>query len=234
MHCLRDGTPRWLAALLFSTIALGAQAGRPLQTEDAGVLERGECELEGAVQQVNADGGRSRQTSLQVGCGVGWRSQVAVNPTTSRNGERENGVALTGKTGLWTGAGDDPAELTIAWRLQSTKVESASWRYASTGAVLVYSRPLPRRLTLHANLGHARDHDGGQGSTVWGLALEHAGFGTVAPMAEVFGDDREAPWWNLGLRWTVVPERVFFDASYGRQAASGRPRLVTVGFKLAF
>jgi len=53
-------------------------------------------------------------------------------------------------------------------------------------------------------------------------------------MAEVFGDDREGPWWNLGLRWTVADEKFYIDASYGRQMASGRARLVTLGFKFAF
>lgn len=98
----------------------------------------------------------------------------------------------------------------------------------------MYSRPLPAELTLHANLGHARDEIGKQRSTTWGLALEHAGFGPVAPMAEFFGDDREPAWWNLGLRWTAVPERVFVDFSYGRQMSSAQPRMLTAGFKIAF
>ena len=39
---------------------------------------------------------------------------------------------------------------------------------------------------------------------------------------------------HLGLRWTVADETFYLDASYGRQMASGRARLVTLGFKFAF
>lgn len=43
--------------------------------------------------------------------------------------------------------------------------------------------------------------------TNWALAIEHEGFGALAPMAEVFGDDRGSRSWNLGLRYTLVPDQ---------------------------
>jgi hypothetical protein len=184
---------------------------------------------------VSAGGASARQSSLQFGCGIGLSSQVALNASTAKeDGVRIRGLALVGKTGLWTGQGDDPAGLTLAWGAQWAKAGGDGWRHAATDLNLVYSRPLPAALTLHANLGHARDEAARQRSTTWALALEHAGFGSLAPMGEVFGVDREPPWWNVGVRWTAVLERVYFDMSYGRQFASGRPRLVTVGFKFAF
>lgn len=214
-------TPVLLTALACAAFSLSAQAGRPLQTEDAGVLERGACELEGATQRVSVDGARATEHALQFGCGIGFKSQVALNASTAKDGsERSRGLALVGKTALWSGAGDNPAGLTLAWGLQWAKADGDSRRHAATDLNLVYSRPLPAELTLHANLGHSRDELGKQRSTTWGLALEHAGFGPVAPMAEFFGDDREPAWWNLGLRWTVVPEKVFLDVSYGRQMSS--------------
>jgi hypothetical protein len=231
------GTPKpLLAALLGAAIAIGAQAGRPLQTEDAGVLERGQCELEGAAERLrDADGARARGTSLQFGCGIGLSTQVALNASRAKaDGERTRGLAIVGKTGLWTGPGDEPAQLTLAWGANWIKPDGERRRHESLDLNLVYSRPLPAELTLHANLGHTRDRIVRQRTTSWGLAIEHAGFGSLAPMAEVFGDDREAPWWNLGLRWTAVLDHVYFDMSYGRQVASGRPRLVTVGFKFAY
>lgn len=235
MNKTKPRTPVLLTALACAALSLSAQAGRPLQTEDAGVLERGDCELEGATQRVSVDRARATEHALQFGCGIGFRSQVALNASTAKDGgERSRGLALVGKTGLWTGAGDTPAGLTLAWALRWGKDDGQPHRHAGTGFNLVYSRPLPAYLTLHANLGHARDEQSRQRSTTWGLALEHAGFGPVAPMAEFFGDDREPAWWNLGLRWTVVPEKVFVDVSYGRQMSSVQPSLLTAGFKIAF
>ena len=208
---------------------------KQVQAEDAGVLDKGACEVEGATQRLRVDGATATESSLQFGCGIGMRSQVALNASTAKaDGERAKGLAVVGKTGLWTGAGDNAAALVLAWGLQWAKVDGDSWRHAATDLNLAYSRPLPADLTLHANLGHARDELGKQRSTTWAVAFEHAGYGNLAPMAEIFGDDREAPWWNLGLRYTAVPERVYLDMSYGRQMTGGQPRLLTLGFKFAF
>ena len=79
-------------------------------------------------------------------------------------------------------------------------------------------------------MGHRR-------STTWALAVEHGGLGEGGrwqPMAEVFGDDLGKPWANAALRVVLLPDRLFVDASYGRQFAGARARLKTAGFKLAF
>jgi hypothetical protein len=231
--------------LLSATVAasLGsshAWAGRPLQTDDAGVLAAADCEVEAVTQRLSAAGQRATESSLQLGCGVGWNSQLAVAGATARtDGVRESGLALGGKTGLWKGAGrdDEASALALSWQYLSAKLPGGAWRHVGTGADLLLSMPLAAEYTLHANLGHARNELDKQRSTTWGLAIERAGFGADsrwAPMAEVFGDDREAPWVNLGLRFTAVAEKVFLDFSYGRQCSRERPTLLTVGFKAAF
>lgn len=231
-------TPTLALAAVIACAAAPAHAGRPLQTEDAGVLERGACEFEGASTHHKAQGLTARDKRLQIGCGVGAATQLALATSSGKaEGERARGVEINGKTRLWTGAAekDAPAAgLVLAYAVASVKVAGDQWRHAATELNLAYSRPLPAELTLHANLGHARDAIGKSRATTWGLALEHAGFGAAAPMAELFGDDRGAPWWNLGLRFTAAPDKFFIDASYGRQIAPGTPALRTVGFKFAF
>jgi hypothetical protein len=175
----------------------------------------------------------SPERALQLGCGIGFDTQLALGlARASAGGAHADGLALGGKTSLWKGSED--AGLALAYSLAWGRAGGGSWEHAETALNLAYSRPTSKELTLHANLGHARDEIGGAAATTWSLALEHAGFGALAPMAEVFGDDREGPWWNLGLRWTVADEKFYIDASYGRQMASGRARLVTLGFKFAF
>lgn len=227
-----------LLAALLASLALPAQAGRPLQTEDAGVLDRGACEIEGATARLTVDGASARDSSLQLGCGVGASTQLALAVShASADGSSARGIELNGKTELWKGRpvkADQAAALTLAYAVASAKVTGDSWRHAATDLNLVYSRPLAGELTLHANLGHSRDEIAKTRSTTWALALEHAGFGAWAPMAEVFGDDRDAAWWNLGLRFTAVPDKLFIDTSYGRQMTGGTPTLWTLGFKVAF
>jgi hypothetical protein len=224
---------RLLAVTALVACAMPALAGRPLASEDAGVLDRGDCELEGAAAHASVSGASGSERALQLGCGIGFDTQLALGlARASAGGAHADGLALGGKTSLWKGSED--AGLALAYSLAWGRAGGGSWEHAETALNLAYSRPTSKELTLHANLGHARDEIGGAAATTWSLALEHAGFGALAPMAEVFGDDREGPWWNLDLRWTVADEKFYIDASYGRQMASGRARLVTLGFKFAF
>ena len=223
------------AGLLATTLTLPAQAGRPLQAEDAGVLDARACEVEGASQRLRETGAPSAtQTGLQLSCGIGYSSQLALAASrSSAGGDKVQGLRLGGKTALWRGAGEAPAAATLAWGLRAERASGGDWEHAATELNGVVSVPM-NDLTAHMNLGHVRDEAGGGSATTWALALEHAGLGSLAPMGEFFGDDHGAPWWNLGLRWTVVPERAVVDASYGRQIRSGRPTLWSVGFKFSF
>jgi hypothetical protein len=227
-----------ITALAAGLLPQAAHAGRPLQTEDAGVLDRADCEVEGFTARASAFGASVRENALQLGCGVGASTQLAVTVAHAKEaGISARGFELNGKTRLWQGAAakdGEPPELALAYALGWGRVSGDKTRHAATDLNLAYSRPLDAALTAHANLGHARDELANSRATTWGLALEHAGFGAVAPMAEFFGDDRDAPWWNLGLRVTAMPDRLFIDASYGRQITSGKPTLWSVGFKAAF
>lgn len=224
-----------LTAALALTALPPARAGRPLQAEDAGIIERGRCEIEGAWQGLaEPQAPRATGASLQLGCGVGATSQLALALLSSRAaGRTTQGLRLGGKSELWRSGDADAAAVALAWGLTAEKPSGQSWRHAGTDVSAVASLPV-EGATIHANLGHARDHIARQRRTTWALAYEHAGSGAWAPMGELFGDDRAAPWWNLGLRWAARPQTMFLDVSYGRQIAPGRPRLLSAGVKLTW
>ena len=176
---------------------------------------------------------------MQWGCGAGESSQWSIAASTGRaQGLRTSGLGLSGKTGLWTAPGaHEPTALALAWALSSAHAHADGWHHAGTELTLVGTMSASKHLTVHANAGHARNEPLKQRSTTWGLALEHAGWGSerrVAPMVELFGDDRDRPWVNLGLRLRAAAQRVFVDVSYGRQFASGRPTVVALGLKFGF
>ena len=223
------------ATLLACTTPLLCHAGRPLQTEDAGVLEAKTCEVEGATGRARVAGTPAvRDTALQLGCGVGANSQLALAVSTTSDGtDRERGLRLGGKTQVWSAGGDDGAALTLAWGVSSARAAAGGWKTASVDARAVVSVPAGP-LTWHLNIGHERDTQARTSATSWGIALEHEGFGALAPMAELFGDDRGAPWWNLGLRYALSKDKAYVDLSYGRQMSGGTPSLLTAGFKLVF
>ena len=224
-----------VAAALLSSVA---HAGRPLQTEDAGVLERSACEIEGASLRNAVVGERSTNNDLGLGCGIGLNSQVGLGLSALRAGsERTRGANLGGKTGLWkSGDGDDASALTLAWGVAAEHT-AGGWKRSRSDLTLVASVPVTAG-TVHLNLGHTRTAGSSSRSTNWNAAFEHDGFELLglkwAPMAELFGDDHSARWWNLAARWAMLPEQFFLDLSYGRQVGAAKARLTTLGFKVAF
>lgn len=229
--------PRLALALCLPLLALPAQAGRPLQTEDAGVLDRGACEVETVVERVRVDGGTGRERSLAAQCGIGLDSQLGVAGGWWRaGGERGRSAGIGGKTLVWAGAGEGAPAFALAWGVGADRIDG-QWRRSGHFLNAVASIGAGPG-TLHANLGLAREREPRRSLTTWNLAWEHEGHAlgtlTLAPMAEVFGDDRGDLWWNLAARLTVVPDRVFLDASYGRQTKAEKARLMTAGLKLVF
>jgi hypothetical protein len=71
-------------------------------------------------------------------------------------------------------------------------------------------------------------------STIWAVAAERTKVGPLGLAVEALGDNRDPAWINFAVRWHMVPEVLFLDASYGFQASSERPKLLTIGAKFAF
>lgn len=224
-----------MLALAAATLCTSALAGRPLQTEDAGVMARGECELEGVAGR--DDGSPvTRELSLGGGCGIGHDTQVGLELARTRAGApAESGLRLGGKTMLWQapGSGDDRTAFALAYGWSAARASGASWAGAGVDIAAVLSIPA-EPLTWHLNLGLERDISASQTTTAWGVAAELAPWGAITPMAEIVGNDRGEAMWNLGLAWEVVPERLTLDVSWGRQFEGGTAKVLTTGFKLSF
>lgn len=227
-----------LGAFCLLLTAASAQAGRPLQTEDAGIIASGGCEVEGARLVSREDEVSSGENGLFLGCGIGRAGQLSLAGMQTRESDAtERGLSLGGKTLLWSAEGGDGAALTLAWGVGWAKSAGSGWRHDTTRLTLVGSVPVDGA-TLHLNLGHARELPTRLVSTTWALAWERdaqpADGVAWAPMAELFGDDRGQAWWNLALRLTLLPGRAFVDASWGRRFDGSPGRLFSAGFKLAF
>lgn len=213
-------------------LVTGAFAARPLVTDDTGVLERGDCELEAVFARDKADGVRVDGQGLQLGCGVGGSVQLSLGVDSAKSeGIRVRGSTLSGKVALLPG---DDASWSASAAVQWASPSGEGTRHVGNAVTLLHTRTLSDSYTLHANLGHARDVEASRSATVWGVALEHVGWGPVALMGELFGDDLAAPLWNLGLRWTAIPDRLVLDIAYGRQIVGGQPWALSTGLKLAF
>jgi hypothetical protein len=196
------------------------------------VLDKGSCEIEAVLSRDKADSATTTGRSLQLGCGVGASVQVALAVDQAKeDGARVRGTTAAGKVSLVPG---DDASWSVSGSVRWIHEQGQGREHASTAVSLLHTRSLNPQWLLHANLGHESDALERRGATTWGLALEHGGWGPVALMGELTGDDRAAPSWNFGLRWTAVPEKWVLDIAYGQQMSGGRPKALSLGVKLAF
>ncbi len=223
-----------LAALVASALMpCVAHAGRPLATEDAGVLAAGECEWESMAGRQSSAEPVSRAWSTQIGCGIGAHTQLALGHGRSHSaGSHDQAFTLGGKTGLIDGGEAGPA-LTLAYGINLLRIADAGFQLDNEAVALVVSLPVTPGTSVHANLGWLRDRSDHRDSTSWNLALETRLSEHVDGGCEWYGDDHSRPWGGLGLRWSWT-EHFSLNASLAARAGKGAERLVTVGAKLSF
>ncbi len=226
------------AALCLTTLFLAvgpAQAGRPFATEDAGVLAQKECEWESVAARARTRG-EPRETgwSTQLGCGVGFKTQVALAFGRSTfESEHTNAVAMGAKTSLIDG-GTDGISVALAYGGVAAKGPGdGSYRWNTTAVNLVLTRPLSADWTVHGNLGWTRDRPAKLDSTTWAVAAEWAASEQWTVGAETYGDDRNKPWLGVGARWTLS-KAWSLNASYAVNWETPRTSAASVGFKFAF
>jgi hypothetical protein len=217
------------------SLATASWAGRPLNTEDADILDQGACELEGLIGHTKSSGTpRIRDWATQVGCGVGYRTQVSLAYGQARgDGSDEKFVTLGGKTGLLL---RDKGSLgvSLAWGVGSLDNDVLSWKHEESYLTLVFSKELAPGITGHANVGWSRSESAKQSTTLWNLAAEWAVQEKVDLTAEVYGDDRvKDPVVGLGVRYNISKEWMA-HAAYNWTTSSPKVDNLTVGLKFSF
>lgn len=222
-----------LGAAAAAAMTSPAFAGRPLATEDAGVLEAKACELEPSFTRVKSAGVAERASVVLVACGTPWRSQFhAYVQRVSSDGASDTDFGFGGKTGL-IGGESAPRSLTLAYGVNVAKGANGGSRRVSDGFVnLVASGEVAKDITAHANLGTLRVREPKASATTWNLAGEWAVGGGVDLVAEVYGNNRSERWAGAGARYTQGPWS--FDGALARMTSQPKATLVTVGAKFNF
>lgn len=228
-------TSTWISALTLvaaAALPVGGHAGRPLTTEDAGVLEAGACEFEPSATRVRSEGASATARVVQVACGTPWRSQFFANVgRTGGAGEHATTYGLGGKTGLFGGA-DAPLALTLAYGLTLGTGSSGGRRVTDGFVNLVASGELAEGWTGHANLGWLGERDPRANIGTWNLAVEKAMGAGIDLVAEVYGTDRRERWVGAGARW--VSGAFSLNGLVARMVSDPKATVWTFGAKLEF
>lgn len=206
-----------------------------LATEDAGVLDQGQCELEGVYSHSKAkDGTAAQEWTVQPTCGLGFNSQLGAG----YGRDWQDGVAnrsqwLAGKTSLKALSETDWG-LALAYSATRAQAQGDVYRLSETVVNAAFTLPLADNF-VHANLGWQKPRNGDVQAMSWALAYEHNGLaGPIDAGLELLGDNHTAPTMQVGLRWNVIADRLTVNASLGQQINPERTRTVSTGIKVSF
>jgi hypothetical protein len=204
----------WMALLGLLLAPTLTWAARPFMTDDARLTTAGSCQLESWTRRY-AD--RSEFWALP-----------ACNPT--------GNLEITAGGSSLRGA--DHAQSTDAVVQIKTLFKSMPANGWGGGVALGYLRHQPSapsgldqgqtylyvpvsvsfaegRWVTHTNVGWSRDRASGQDQLTWGMGLEMQLHQRWLWIGETFGNDRQKPFWQTGLRYQVVPDKFQIDATWG-------------------
>lgn len=209
-----------------------AWGARPFVTDDARLTTTGSCQLESWSRIYP----HSRELWALPACNPGGNLEI----TAGMGSTRGDGQAPSEDYVLQAKTLFKPLESNgWGWGLTVGKVAHPGINpgpnlLGNTYAFLPASFSfLDDRLVLHANLGWLREKASRQDNLTWGMGGEWSLGSRTSLIAETFGDNREKPYWQAGLRFFIVPERVQVDASLGRQADGGRDsQWISFGLRL--
>lgn len=222
-------SPAVLAIALAAAVG-SAHAGRPLDTEDATILDEGWCQLESWVFG-------SRSTTrywLVPACSPFGNLELQLGYAREQPDDApgHNDYLLQAKTLLKPLEPNEWGFGLSASAVRAGGGEDRTWGYT---ALFIASRSLADdRVRLHGNAGALYTQRTRRTSGLWGLAGEFDVTERVTVLGEVVGVSGEGRLAQVGGRVWLVPERVSLDGTVGRSDFSGSTETIfTFGIYLA-
>lgn len=214
-----------VACLACVAMCQAAQADRSRLGDDSDVIDAGDCELEVAAERKRANGAvREKKSSIQLNCGIGWRSELAAAFATTRSDVPSvQALGVEGKTSL-RDRQDGRLGWTLAYGVDAERGAGSAWRRNAQFVALEASLAVDKAWLLEAKLGTARDRALRSGSTTWALGVERALAESFEARLELEGDDRQRPLWRAGLRYQIWPDHALLSLSYGSRTGPTRER----------
>jgi hypothetical protein len=207
-----------------------AWATRPMVVDDAAITSPGNCQVESWTQRMP---GRTEYWAVPA-CNVTGTWELAVGGgRVELDGPRSafHGGVVQAKTVFHTmqkngwGIG-----LTIADQFQ----EGAGLSGDLSVLLPVSLSFLNDQILVHANVGWLHSHAGGRSDGFWALGTEWAVRPQVTLTLETYGATHSPGFAQAGARFTLIPDRLAFDAGVGSHIRSkGTERYATFGLTFA-
>jgi hypothetical protein len=223
---------RLLVLVLLVLTSPLAFAVRPFMTDDARIGTAQSCQLESWMRVYR----KSTETWNFPACNLTGNLEITGGGGHARyDGQpSSNDYVLQGKTMLKV---LEPNSYGVALAVGRIYHPAATQGPNSLGNNYAYMPVsfslLDDRLVIHNNLGWLRDNLTKQDNLTWGTGGEYVFNPRISMMAETYGDNRNHPYWQVGLRGFIVPGKVQVDATFGNQRYGDRDtQWFSIGLRL--
>ncbi len=225
-----------LYKLLFTTLLLAyhstTYAARPMITDDARVVDPKSCQVE-SWAKANRE---STEYWALPGCNVGQNLEISIGgAATKANGESHTtDFIVQAKTLFRQLTSNSYGYGIVVGQAQHPNLRNQSSMVGDTYFYVPASFSfLDDKFILHTNLGALHERAADRNKMTWGVGSETQLKPNLQFIAEVFGDDRDNPFQQVGLRYWLIPNRVQIDTTYGNRLSSKTDEeWFTVGLRL--
>lgn len=203
-----------------------AHAGRPLSTEDAGVIDEARCQVETWVDLPRAGAEAWFVPACNFGHGIEWQVGFA---RAKANGEPSYFSAGYAQAKfLLPGSGEDAGWGGVVGVTKFSDLPShRGWE--NPYALIMGSTKLGDDF-LHGAIGWSQERSSRRNATTWGVAYEKPITERVTLLGEAFSENLQKPYLRFGMRWELVEDSWAIDVSYvTRPGGTKDERLWSIG-----
>jgi hypothetical protein len=215
------------AVMLLAT--LPAEAGRPLSTEDASILEAKHCQLESWIDRSREATEAWAVPACNFGAGIEW--QLGGVRTFADGGHAFSGAYAQAKA-AFVSVEDHPWGIGLVAGVLRFPQREAKNGWADPYVIVPVSFQLGGDgALLHLNAGSVRDRAEKRNLTLWGVAAEAPlGRSGLTVLGEAYGENSRNPFFRVGARWTVIENRLDLDLSaVARSGGTRAERFLSLG-----
>jgi len=223
-----DAILKIVVALLFMLcMAAMAHAGRPLMVDDATITGAKQCQVESWLQNNR----NSTEYWVLPACNFTGNLELALGGAhISSAAQTQTLAVMQGKTLFRPLEMNDWGVGLVFGNQFNPDKNAVGDLYASVPLSFSFKDD---RVLLHFNLGWLRVKATERNAMTWGVATEIQLAERTSVSAETYGENRGKPFFQLGVRYQLIPDRMQLDASYGnRFGRSSDQRFFSIGFVL--
>ncbi len=216
---------------LFALLVIGtAHAGRPLETDDASVTAHRTCQLDFWTESSI----EVRQDNFNGGCNILGNGEFSLAGARARGDQADQMSQAFGYKHIFQPLTDHSAAYGVAGSREFGRLRRTGESSQETLVTAIASLPLKGEdLLLHLNLGYLqyRDQTLRDSSVFKAAALDYSLNERFGLSVETFSGVADSLSWRVGARYTLIPDFLQLDASYGSDYGTFQAsRVFTLGF----